>query len=126
MVFLAYLTVLHSFMQFFRPTPTIIPDYYMGNTSHKSLFDQNFYIFLLFQRLLGSGGVSPGGCGGGGAQGDQGKKMMHHCHICNRGFLNKSNIKVNIFVEITRKNINFPHFSPGSSEDPHGREAVRL
>ena len=42
---------------------------------------------------MGSGGASPGGCGGGGA-GDAGKKMMHHCHICNRGFLNKSNIKV--------------------------------
>ena len=45
------------------------------------------------QRLLGSGAVSPGG--GCGQPGDQGKKMMHHCHVCNRGFLNKSNIKVN-------------------------------
>ena len=44
---------------------------------------------------MGSGAGSPGGCGGGGGvQGDAGKKMMHHCHICNRGFLNKSNIKV--------------------------------
>ena len=49
---------------------------------------------------MGSGAGSPGGCGGGGGvQGDAGKKMMHHCHICNRGFLNKSNIKVRFELE---------------------------
>ena len=48
---------------------------------------------------MGSGAGSPGGCGGGGVQGDAGKKMMHHCHICNRGFLNKSNIKVSSKLE---------------------------
>ena len=66
---------------------------------------------LHFQRLLGSGAASPnGGCGGGpgGVGGDQGKKMMHHCHVCNRGFLNKSNIKVHIVhFLIFLTNLNF-------------------
>ena len=80
------------------------------------------------QRLLGSGAVSPGG--GCGQPGDQGKKMMHHCHVCNRGFLNKSNIKVNRQTNIYKLarsvlyliNVGYS----GSPEDAHGREAIWL
>ena len=80
------------------------------------------------QRLLGSGAVSPGG--GCGQPGDQGKKMMHHCHVCNRGFLNKSNIKVNRQTNIFKHAksalylINIRYL--GSPEDAHGREAIWL
>ena len=76
---------------------------------------------------MGSGAGSPGGCGGGGVQGDAGKKMMHHCHICNRGFLNKSNIKVSAERIAFREKM-FLNTIPilGSSTNTHRREAVWL
>ena len=86
----------------------------------------NYKLFPVFQRLMGSGAGSPGGCGGGGGvQGDAGKKMMHHCHICNRGFLNKSNIKVSSKLE-KMSHIHTIFSIPGSPTNTHRREAFRL
>ena len=77
-----------------------------------------------FQRsVLGSTGSTASNGSNNGGVGQDGKKMMHHCHICSRGFLNKSNIKVclinnypccridllvKIFVQLNQDKIKYP------------------
>jgi hypothetical protein len=63
---------------------------------------------------IGSGGSTPGSGGGG----DQ-KKMMHHCQICNRGFLNKSNIKVHMRTHTGEKPFKCEHCSKAFRQKAH-------
>jgi uncharacterized Zn-finger protein len=61
---------------------------------------------------LASGGSSPPG-------GSDQKKMMHHCQICNRGFLNKSNIKVHMRTHTGEKPFKCEHCSKAFRQKAH-------
>ena len=61
-----------------------------------------------------------GGSGSGNGAGSPGdKKMMHHCNICNRGFLNKSNIKVHMRTHTGEKPFKCEHCSKAFRQKAH-------
>ena len=66
---------------------------------------------------IGSAGSNSGS--GGGAGGADQKKMMHHCQICNRGFLNKSNIKVHMRTHTGEKPFKCEHCSKAFRQKAH-------